>query len=123
MAGWAREELARVDSAQELDLASVRDDGTLRRPVMMWLVSLGEDILVRSVNGRSSPWFRGATTRHEARVAAGGVTRDVTLIETDDLLDEIDDAYEAKYVRRYPTIVPSIVTNQARAATLRLVPR
>jgi len=32
-------------------------------------------------------------------------------------------AYETKYGRRYPTIVPSIVAPQARAATLKLVPR
>jgi hypothetical protein len=38
-------------------------------------------------------------------------------------LDAIDAAYREKYGRRYPTIVPSIITPQARAATLRLVPR
>ena len=44
------------------------------------------------------------------------------LVETDDLNDAIDAAYRDKYGRRYPTIVPSIVNAQARAATLKLVP-
>lgn len=45
------------------------------------------------------------------------------MIETEEVNDEVDAAYEAKYGRRYPTIVPSILAPKARAATLRLVPR
>ena len=60
--------------------------------------------------------------RHEGRLWAGGVEKDVTLVETDEGNDEIDAAYRAKY-GRYPTIVPHIVTPEARAATLKLVPR
>jgi len=47
----------------------------------------------------------------------------VSLADTDELLDEIDDAYRTKYGHRYPTSVPSIVAPDARAATLELVPR
>lgn len=35
MAGWTSDELDRIGSAEELDLASVRDNGTLRDPVTM----------------------------------------------------------------------------------------
>ena len=85
--------------------------------------SAGDDVYVRSVNGRDSAWFRRAQTRHEARIRAGGVEKHVALIETDDAGDKIDAAYGAKYGRRYPSIVPSIVAEQARAATLKLQPR
>jgi hypothetical protein len=89
----------------------------------MWVVRDGDDLYVRSVNGRGSSWFSGAQTRHEAQIRAGGVEKDVDLIETDDGNDAIDDAYRAKYGRRYASIVPSIVAPAARAATLKLVPR
>jgi hypothetical protein len=52
-----------------------------------------------------------------------GVTKDIDVLETDDVNDEVDAAYQEKYGRRYATIVPSIVAPEARAATLKLVPR
>lgn len=125
MAGttWTNNELERVGAAEELDLASVREDGSLRRPVTMWMVRVDDDIYVRSVNGRGSSWFRGAQIKHEARIEAGGIEKDVSLVETEELSDKVDAAYEAKYGRRYPSIVPSIVAPEARTAQLKLVPR
>jgi len=122
MAAWRPDELERLGDAEELSLASLRDDGTLRRPVIMWIVRDGDEIYVRSVNGRGSSWFRGAQKRHEAHIRAGGVEKDVELIETEDANDAVDAAYRQKYGRRYPTIVPSIVAPDARAATLKLMP-
>jgi hypothetical protein len=123
MPTWTSDELDQIGAAEVLDLASMRHDGTLRRPVTMWVVRDGDDLYVRSVNGRRSSWFRGAQSRHEARIRAGGVEKDLELVETDNEGDAVDAAYEAKCGRRYPTIVPSIVATQARAATLKLVPR
>jgi hypothetical protein len=50
------------------------------------------------------------------------VDKDVLLIETGDMNDEIDDAYRAKYHRYAESIVGSVVSPQARASTLKLVP-
>jgi hypothetical protein len=54
MAAWTAPELDAIAAAEELDLRSLRDDGTLRKPVTMWAVRSGDDIYVRSVNGRGS---------------------------------------------------------------------
>jgi hypothetical protein len=89
----------------------------------MWVVRDGDDVYVRSVKGRGSSWFRGAVNRHEARIRAGGVERYVSLVETDAANDQVDAAYHAKYDRGYASIVPSIVASEARAATLKRVPR
>jgi hypothetical protein len=123
MPAWTRDQLDTIAAAEELDLASVRRDGTLRRPVTMWVVRHGDDLYVRSVYGRGSSWFRGVQVRHEGHIRAGGLEKNVLLVETDDMNDEIDAAYRAKYHRYAESIVGSIVSPEARTATLKLVPR
>ena len=89
----------------------------------VWVVRHGDDLYGRAVNGHTSPWFRGAQARHEARIRAGGVEKDVLLVETDDANDEIDAAYRTKYRRYAAGIIDAITSPKARVATLRLVPR
>jgi hypothetical protein len=122
MTAWTNDELTRIEAAEELQIAPRRHDGTLRNPRTIWVVRHGDDLYVRSVNGRTSAWFRGARVRHEAHLQAGGVDKDVRLVETDDLNDQLDAAYRTKYRRYAPSIIDAIVSSQARAATLRLVP-
>ena len=124
MTPWTSDELNKVGKAEELQIASLRRDGTLRKPVTIWVVRLGEDIYVRSVNGRNAAWFRGVQTGYEGHIRAGGVDKDVTFVEetNSDVNDQIDAAYTTKY-RRYASIAKSMTTPVVRAATIKLVPR
>ena len=124
MPGWTSDELTKIGAAEELQLASRRRDGTLRNPVTMWVVRHGDRLYVRSVKGPAGPWFRGTQVRHEGHIRAGGVDKDVTFAEADHHInDEIDAAYRSKYHRYAASIVGSVVTPQARSATIELVPR
>ena len=124
MIRWTSEELNKIGTAEELLITSLRSDGTLRKPVIIWVVHLGDDLYVRSVNGRTSAWFRGTQVRHEGHIQAGGVDKDVIFVEETDpgINDKIDTAYLTKY-SRYPQYVAPMVTPDVRAATLKLVPR
>lgn len=121
---WLNDELKKIATAEELQIASLRSDGTLRNPVTIWVVLVGDELYVRSVNGRTSAWFRGVQTRQEGRIQAGGVTKAVTFVEETDaaINDQIDAAYRTKYRRYAANIINSIISPQARAATIRLVP-
>jgi len=123
MAAWTSDELNKIGTAEELQLASLRRDGTLRKPVIMWVVWVGDDLFVRSVNGRGSAWFRGVLVRYKGHIWAGGVEKDVIFVEeTDpDTNDRIDAAYLTKY-GRYPQYVAPMVTPEVRAATIKLAP-
>ena len=124
MAAWTTDELARIGAAEELEIASCRADGTLRSPVTIWVVKHGDALYVRAVKGRAGPWFRGTQTRKEGHISAGGIERDVAFEDADHGLDdEIDREYRGKYRRYAKSIVDSIVTSDARASTLKLVPR
>lgn len=125
MPRWTSEELSKIDAVDELRLASLRGDGTLRKPVTIWVVQVGDELYVRPVNGRSGAWFRSTQVRHEGHIRAGGVDKEVSFVDEGDpeINKQIDDAYRAKYRRYAANIVNSILTPQARAATLKLAPR
>lgn len=125
MSVWTNDELNKIETADELQIAALRDDGTLRKWVIIWVVRLGDDLYVRSVNGRTSAWFRGVQVRYEGRIRAGGVEKDVTFVEEADpnLNDQLDAVYRTKYRRYGASIVNTIISPAARAATIRLVPR
>ncbi len=78
---WTSEELNKIGMAEELRIAGLKADGTLRKPVIIWVVRVGDALYVRSVNGRSSAWFRGVQIRHEGRIWAGGVEKDIVFVE------------------------------------------
>jgi hypothetical protein len=124
MSTWTAADLAAIDGGNEIRIATERKDGTLRDQVIVWVVRVGDDLYVRAVRGRTSPWFRGVLSRHSGTVAAGGRRWDVEFVEVgDDLQAQIDAAYRRKYARYAASIVNSTVTPDAIAATLRLVPR
>lgn len=124
MTTWTNDELNRIGTAEELQLSSLRRDGTLRNPVIMWVVRLGDDLYVRAVKGRTSAWFRGVQSQHAGRIRAGGVEKDVTFVEETDpaVIEQVGAAYLDKY-RRYPQYVAPLLTPASRAATIKLVPR
>jgi hypothetical protein len=122
MTGWTSEELGKIEAADELEIASLRPDGTMGSPRTIWSVRVDDELYVRSVNGRTSDWFRGTQRRHEGRIRAGGVEKDVAFLDADpDVEGRIDDAYREKYRRYAPSIVNSTLTPEARSATLKLV--
>jgi hypothetical protein len=60
MTTWTSDELNKIGTAEEIRIASLRSV-----PVSTWVVCIGDELYVRSVNGGTSAWFRGVQTRHE----------------------------------------------------------
>jgi hypothetical protein len=124
MTQWTTDQLDRIGKAEEVQIASVRRDGTLRKPVTVWAVRNDDGVYVRAVGGRQGHWFHGTQERHEGRIRAGGVQQDVTFVDADrNIDDDIDAAYRAKYRRYAGSILNSVLTPQARAASIKLMPR
>jgi hypothetical protein len=124
MSDWTRDELAKIGAAEEVQIAPFGPEGSPRKPVTVWIARQGDDLYVRSVRGRSGHWFRGTQERHEGRIRAGGIQQDVTFVDADnDINDQVDAAYRAKYRRYAGSILNSVLTPDARATTIKLVPR
>jgi len=121
---WTGDELTTIGRAEELEIASLRRDGTLRKRVTIWVVSFGNSLYVRSVNGPTAAWFRGTRDRHEGQIWAGGVEKAVKFVDAGhDIDDGLDAAYRAKYRRYAGSILSSVLTRKARSTTIQLVPR
>jgi hypothetical protein len=122
MADWNPTELATIGATQEVEVSSLREDGTLTKPVTIWAVRVDEELYVRSVNGASGGWWKAAEGRHEGRLEAGDVGVDVSWEDAVGERDEeIDAAYEAKYGPS--PHVAAINAEAAKATTIRVVPR
>ncbi|GAB3689158.1 DUF2255 family protein [Angustibacter aerolatus] len=121
--GWSPDELAAVDAAHELLIAAQRPDGRWRQAVPIWVVTVGEDVVVRSWHRRDTGWFGDAVRTGRARVDVPGLSTDVVVADVgadDQLLrDAVDAAYRARYG---PAGAASMVTDAAAATTLRLLP-
>jgi hypothetical protein len=114
----------KIGAADELQIAALRPDGTLRPFTTIWVVRVGDDLYVRSYRGRGSTWFRSVLQRPEGRIRAGGVTQDVAFAEPEAAdHDAIDQAYWSKYGHYGNAYVDPVVSPNARAATLQLIAR
>lgn len=109
--------------ADELTIATRRSDGSLRKGVIIWMVTFGSDLYIRAVKGVDGPWFRGAVSTHSAEVTVGNKSWSTALEEMGDAnAAEIDAAYLAKYSKYPSQYVDSVLTPGSIAATLRVVP-
>jgi hypothetical protein len=120
---WTTDELAKVEAAEELEIAPLRRDGTPRKPVVVWVTRAGDDLYVRSAYGPTSSWYRAARATRKGRIRAGGVERDVGIEDVDDAVnDQVDAAYRTKYRRYARGMVDGMIDARARSTTLKLVP-
>jgi len=120
---WSPEELDRIGAAEELQIAPRRRDGSLRRPLPIWVVRVGGDLYVRSWRGTGGSWYRAAQATREGHISAGALEKEVAFADADENVeDAVDAAYRDKYVR-YASYVEPMIAPQARATTLKLVPR
>jgi len=126
MTAWTKDELNKIGTAEELKIASIQKDGTLRKPTTIWVIRLGDGLYIRSAYGPGSVWFRGTRVRHEGRIRAGGIEKDVSFVDAGAdpaLNDQIDTAYRTKYRRYEDTYVKPMVSPEVRSTTIKLVPR
>jgi hypothetical protein len=123
MTTWPKDQLKKIAEADDLHIAPLREDGaTYGTPTWIWSVAVDGDLYVRAYNGKDSRWHKAAMRQKAGRIAAAGMTRDVTFEPArGPVNDRIDDAYRAKY-HASPYLSPMIGA-RARAATVRITPR
>ena len=125
MANWTSDELDKTGSADELEIVTLRPDGTQRKPVTIWVARHDDALYVRSGYGDRAAWYRGTQARRDGHIKAGGIEKDVRFENAADpaLNDGIDAAYRSKYLHHGAQWVDPMVGAEARSTTIKLVPR
>ncbi len=119
MTNWTDDERDRIGGARELRIATKRKDGTSRSFVPIWVVRVGDDLVIRAYHGPTGSWFRQAQRSGRAVIRAGGIEREVTFGDVDEnRRSQIDAAYRAQYGAGM--YVDARITAAAAAATLQL---
>jgi hypothetical protein len=125
-AAWTPEQLDRIDTANELQIAVRREDGTLRRRLPVWVVRIEDTVYVRTWHRRDTGWFGHVLRTRRAHIRVPGVEVDVAVEEVGDgptgLRAAVDAAYRVKYGRYGRSSLDAMVADAAAASTLRLVP-
>ena len=123
MTTWSKDELRKIVAADDLHISPFREDGVTRgTPTWIWSVAVDGALYVRAYNGQKSRWYEAAVRQKAGRIAAAGMTKDVTFEPVDGPInDRIDDAYQEKY-RCSPYLKPMIGA-RARGATVKVTPR
>jgi hypothetical protein len=124
MTDWTADELDTIGRTEEIEVAAFRADGTPRKPVIIWIARLVDELYIRSAYGHAAAWYRATQLCHAGRIKAAGLEKDVTFTTVDlALLDEIDAAFRTKYRSHPAQYVNMVLTDEARSTTLRVSPR
>ena len=127
MSAWSQDDLDWLGGAGEVQVSSVRRDGSLSRARTVWIVRVGDGLYLRSVNGPDAAWYRSTRTLREGRIEARGVTRDVTWMDVNAAEEpDVNPAVNAAYARKYQgstAAIAHIISPLARATTMRVEPR
>lgn len=117
---WTDAELASLDRAPLIRVAGARADGTPRSLVLIGHVRLGDEELIRSLNGQIGAWYRGAVRLGHGEIDVDGHRIKVAFIPDLGRETEVDQALRSRYGN--DSGVRQMTRSPAREATLRVVP-
>lgn len=109
---------------REVRIETTSLDGASTHRTIIWIVTAGDEVFVRSERGTAGRWYREARQRPEVILhAEGQAIPAVALLANDaDTIRKVSDAFEAKYGRRSPGSTASMLRPHTLETTMRLEP-
>ncbi len=120
---FTTEELKKINDADDLQISPFREDGkTYGTPTWIWEVVVDGELYVRAYNGVYSQWYNAAIIQKAGRIIAAGMTKEVNFEPVQGEINKaIDEAYKNKYGNS--PYLPPMISNRARAATVKILPK
>ena len=121
MSDWTADELDTIGNANEIQLSTARDDGSLRAFVPVWIFRVGDSLYLRSYRGPGGSWYRHARVHPQGHLRIGEIDRDIKFTDPGDIATAtVDEAYRDKYGKS--VYVNTMVRDDVATTTLRVVP-
>jgi hypothetical protein len=119
---WSKEDLRKIAAADDLHISPFRDDGvTYGTPTWIWSVAVEDDLYVRPYHGQNSRWYKSAMRQKAGKIAAAGMTKQVTFEAVVGPIDDlVDEAYRVKY--RGSPYLGAMTGSRARSTTVKIMP-
>jgi hypothetical protein len=68
MSTWAKDDIRRIASADDLHVSPFREDGvTYGMPTWIWPVVVKDELYVRRYNGSASCWYKAAMSQNAGK--------------------------------------------------------
>jgi hypothetical protein len=127
MPGTPRFEAATLEMlgrVREVRIETTSIDGATNHRTIIWIVTAGDEVFIRSVNGATARWYREVRQRPDAILHAEGapIPVSVVLAADPDSIQQVSDAFKAKYGPRSPGSTASMLQPHTLETTLRVEP-
>ncbi|MFF2642420.1 DUF2255 family protein, partial [Streptomyces niveus] len=83
MTSWTKDELNKIEHADELRISPLGNDNTAGDPTTIWVVREGDDLHVRAYRGRGGAGFPAAPAPPTGPNTTGGGGNDRKIVEVD----------------------------------------
>lgn len=116
--------LQRLGRVREVEVETTSLDDTQTHRTVIWIVTAGDEVFIRSVRGAAARWYREARQRPAIFLHAEGIPIPVSavLANDPDSIQRVSDAFTAKYGRQSPDSTASMLRPHTLETTLRLEP-
>jgi hypothetical protein len=120
---FAPDALERLTSTREVQIETLPPSGQARLTVI-WIVTDGDEVFVRSVRGTRGRWYRDLLARPTGAVRVGSerITVRAASATDPDSIARVSDLFRAKYGKRSPASTQAMLQPHTLEATLRLEP-
>jgi hypothetical protein len=118
------ETLRLLDETGEVRIETRRDENAPEHRTIIWVVTFGGDVFVRSVRGPQGRWYREVSANPAAALHVGDRRIPVRAVSEDDeaTIERVSEAYRSKYEESAPGPTRAMVRPETLPTTLRLEP-
>jgi hypothetical protein len=118
------ETLRLLDETGEVRIETRRDANAPAHRTIIWVVTFGGDVFVRSVRGPQGRWYREVSANPAAALHVGDRRIPVRAVSEDDeaTIERVSEAYRSKYEESAPGPTRAMVRPETLPTTLRLEP-